>query len=329
MSTRVIDSFPSPVSVAPMAGGPTTPALVRAADAAGSFSALALGTSPMNVVAQQLDAMEGARFGLNLFHPQPPLTKDLWAAAQTISDEEGVVLGHVDYTFGWHEKLALALAHDNRPAVIWSMFGTFSDEEIQRIHEAGIEAWTTVTTAADALVAARRGVDVLCVQGADAGGHRGTWTIEEEPDWRPLRELVADVHAALEAEGFAIPLIAAGGLRDHADVEEALGWPGVAKVSCGSAFLLAEEAGTSESNRELIASGGETVSTRALSGRYARGLATDYTRTHPDMAPIYPHLSPLLKTRRAQKDPAVAYCLVGVEPERLGGGSVAEILQRL
>lgn len=150
-----------------------------------------------------------------------------------MAQELGVSVPEADLEFGWTEKLNMAL--DAGAAVLWSMFGTFTEEEITCIHAAGAEAWTTVTTPAEAVEAARRGVDALCVQGPEAGGHRGVWDAEAEPDWRPLEELVFAVHAAL---GDApIPLIAAGGMRSSADVERALAWPGVVAVSCGSAFL--------------------------------------------------------------------------------------------
>ncbi|MFW9197697.1 nitronate monooxygenase [Corynebacterium striatum] len=118
-------------------------------------------------------------------------------------------------------------------------------------------------------------------------------------------------------------------MRSSADVERALAWPGVVAVSCGSAFLLASEAGTSPVNRELLACGGRSVSTRAFSGRYARGLETEFTRSNPKLSPLYPYLNSMLKPRRAQKDPAVGYCLVGEEVEKINGGSVAEILHHL
>ena len=305
-----------------MAGGPTTPELVAAAEAAGSFGALGLGSSSVDAAREAIAACAGTRFGVNLFYPQRELTEAELAAAQSLAAEEGAVLGDVPLDFGWQDKLDAAL--DGGAAVFWSMFGVFKEADVARIHAAGAEAWTTVTTPEEAQSAAARGVDVLCVQGPEAGGHRGVWDPSAETDQRPLKELVAAVHQVTD-----LPLVAAGGLRTREDVAEALAWPGVEAVSCGSAFLLAEEAGTSEHNRDLLRRGGRTVSTRAFSGRYARGLETAYTRAHPDLPLVYPYLNALLKPRRAQLDADVDYCLVGVEVEKIGGGSVAEILAQL
>lgn len=320
--SQLLEAITCPVLPAPMAGGPTTPELVAAAESAGSFGALGLGSSSVDAAREAIAACAGTRFGVNLFYPQRELTESELAAARSLAAEENAVLGDVPLNFGWQDKLDAAL--DGGAAVLWSMFGVFEETDIARIHAAGAEAWTTVTTPEEAQSAAARGVDVLCVQGPEAGGHRGVWDPSAEPDPRPLKELVAAVHQVT-----GIPLIAAGGLRTREDVAEALAWPGVKAVSCGSAFLLSEEAGTSEHNRGLLRRGGKTVSTRAFSGRYARGLETAYTRAHPDLPLVYPYLNALLKPRRAQLDADVDYCLVGVEVEKIGGGSVAEILAHL
>ena len=321
--SQVIQSLRRTVIPAPMAGGPTTVDLVRAAHTAGSFGTLGLGSASVDSARSQIDACAGIPFGVNLFCPQDPLTPEQLTAAAELATAEGASLPDPDYSFGFHDKLELALEGGAR--VVWSMFGTFEAEQLARIHAAGAEAWTTVTTPGEAHVAAERGVDVLCVQGPAAGGHRGTWDHTAHPDDRELAELVTAVHEACPH----IPLIAAGGLRTAAEVSRALRLPDVVAASCGSAFLLSEEAGTSAYNRDLIRGGGVTVCTRAFSGRYARGLETDYTRAHPDLPPVYPMLNSVLKERRAQHDDAVAYCLVGEPLAKIRGGSVADILDSL
>ena len=321
--SQVISSLSRSVIPAPMAGGPTTPELVHAAHAVGSFGTLGLGSASIDSARTQIEQCAGIPFGVNLFCPQDPLLEPYLASARELAQAESQPLPEPDYSFGFEEKLELALRGGAR--VVWSMFGTLTPEQIERIHSAGAEAWTTVTTPAEATAAARRGVDALCVQGPAAGGHRGTWDLAATPDSQDLEELVSDVHTAAPD----LPLIAAGGLRTADDIATAMSWDGVGACSCGSAFLLTEEAGTSDYNRRLICNGGETVTTRAFSGRYARGLETDYTRSHPNLPPVYPLLNPVLKERRAQHDDAVAYCLVGTEVEKINGGTVANILNEL
>ena len=325
--SQIIQSLRRTVIPAPMAGGPTTVDLVRTAHQAGSFGTLGLGSASVDSARSQIDACAGIPFGVNLFCPQDPLTPEQLAAAAELAAAEGASLPDPDYSFGFHDKLELALQGGAR--VAWSMFGTFDSEQLARIHAAGAEAWTTVTTPDEARAAATLGVDALCVQGPAAGGHRGTWDRTALPDDRPLAELIAAVHEAVHAVAPNIPLIAAGGLRTASDVTQVLSLPSVAAASCGSAFLLSKEAGTSDYNRKLLQRGGATVSTRAFSGRHARGLENDYTRAHPDVPPVYPMLNSVLKERRAQHDAAVAYCLVGEPADKIRGGSVADILDSL
>src|SRR5699024_11221111 len=165
------------------------------------------------------------------------------AIAQELAAAEGVELKPVNFSNGWDEKLQLALDAAKQPgakspSVVWSMFGTFTTSEVKQLHAAGVEAWTTVTTEHEARAAVAAGVDALCVQGPEAGGHRGVWNPTAEPDKRPLPELI-DAIAALTD----LPLIAAGGLRSADDVHAALGLPGVKARACRPAILVTAEAG--------------------------------------------------------------------------------------
>src|SRR5690242_18141750 len=65
-------AFPD-IVVAPMAGGPTTPALVAAAARAGAVGFLAAGYKTPAVVEDELRALQGVPHGLNVFVPSPPL----------------------------------------------------------------------------------------------------------------------------------------------------------------------------------------------------------------------------------------------------------------
>lgn len=293
------------IIVAPMAGGPSTPALVRAAADAGAFGFLATGGLSARQADAEMAACAGVRYGVNLFARQAPPAS--LAPVEAVAAELGVEVPEVDLSNGWEEKFAAVLRH--RPAVASSTFGPFTAEEIAQLHAHGIEAWVSVASPEDARTAERLGADALVVQGPEAGGHRYTWSVEAEPDARPLPELLDACRSVTD-----LPLIAAGGIVTPEDVR-ALGTEADA-VSCGSAFLLADEAGTSEDNRRLLRGGGRTVSTRAFSGRVARGLPTGYTGEHA----IYPWLRPMLKQL------GQPYCLVGSGVDKLREGSAAELL---
>ncbi|MDK8451131.1 nitronate monooxygenase [Corynebacterium mastitidis] len=333
----ILDALSTPIVAAPMAGGPSTPALASAVSRAGSLGFLASGMIDAGRLASDMREAAGTRYGVNLFCPQQPY-EDLSALEGLVGDLAGFFENHgqpapalpaVDYTMGWDAKFAAvldAVREGTGPAVVSCTFGVFSPHEVDCLHSYGVEAWVTVASERDAEAAARARADALVVQGPEAGGHRSTWTVQEEPDARPLRELVAAVARAVD-----LPLVTAGGLSTPEAVAEALTWPGVRAASCGTAFLLAREAGTSAANRGLLERGAaETVSTRAFSGRYARGLATAFTREHREIPPAYPHLNALLKPLRS--DPECAYCLAGEgyrEAKPLPAADIIELLGSL
>ncbi|BAU95318.1 oxidoreductase [Corynebacterium suranareeae] len=333
----ILDSLKTPVIVAPMAGGPSTPALVNAAAEAGSLGFLAGGVMPVEQLKQELAEVKGV-FGVNLFRPQSdtPKPSDIDELAGLLSSpfrQYGLnepTVPTPDLTNGWEEKFAAVLGA--KPAVFSCTFGIFSSEEFAQIKDAGIEAWVTVTNPEDAVTAQKAGADALVVQGPEAGGHRSTWTIGEEPDERDLATLIQAVKQA----GVEIPLIAAGGLSTASDVAAILD-KGASAASCGSAFLLSPEAGTSALNREILdaapALGLESVSSRAFSGRFARGVETQFTRSNEGLPPLYPYLNPMITSLRKAAGSAgnwdYAYCLVGVGLESIAKTSAKQILESL
>lgn len=292
------------VLAAPMAGGPTTPALVNAV----GFGFLALGTCTAEQARAWLAECR-APFGVNLFLPQEEVLLD---HAHVVATSLNTTVPDVDLTNGFDAKFAAVC--DTAPAIVSSMFGCFSPAQIAQLHEVGSEAWATVTNPRDAQAAKDNGVDGLIVQGPLAGGHRGTWTVAEDPDERSLEQLLEEVVP------MGLPVIAAGGVRVEADVEKLLARGAVA-ASCGTAFLLADEAGTSERNRELLRGGRASVLSRAFSGRWARGVETEFTRAHPDMPPVYPYLRPMTSDND--------YCLGGADRGKLMAAPAAEIERML
>lgn len=329
----ILQRLQVPVIAAPMAGGPSTPELVNAVGRAGGLGFLASGSITAQQLAADLAQVEGD-YGVNLFASQEPLA-DLAAVHAVIEQlrpsyrEHGLgepELPQVDYSNAWEDKLAALHRAPTPPAVVSVIFGCFTAAEITALHELGSEVWVTVTNPADARAAATLGVDALVVQGPGAGGHRGTWDIHSEPDSRPLAALIDAIVDTVPAD---LPLVAAGGIATAAEVQRALNFPQVAAVSCGTAFLQAEEAGTSQRNREILqaASDGASVATRAFSGRVARGVATAFTGAHPETPAIYPFLNPLLKPLRAHPD--FAYCLAGVGAGNTRSGTAADIVAEL
>ena len=112
------------------------------------------------------------------------------------------------------------------------------------------------------------GVDAITAQGSDAGGHRGTFTTDAESVLIGAMSLVPQIVDAVK-----VPVLASGGIMDGRGIVAALAL-GASAAQMGTAFLLCDEAGTSDSFRAALLHAHEdhTTITRSFSGRPARGL---------------------------------------------------------
>ncbi|MHC9294039.1 nitronate monooxygenase [Mycobacterium sp. LTG2003] len=326
-----------PVIVAPMAGGPSTPELAAAGSNAGGLGFIAAGYLSADALADRITAaraLTSEPLGVNLFAPQPSAgTADgIEAYARALdgeSDRYGVALGEPRYDDdAWSAKLGVV--GDLRPEVVSFTFGLPTAEEIARLRDAGITTVGTVTTLDEARMAVDCGIDALAVQGPAAGGHRGTFDPAAAPATQPLDQLLAEVLAAVD-----VPVAAAGGLVTAADVAGVLA-AGAVAAQLGTAFLLADEAGSSPVHRAALQSRDftETVVTRAFSGRYARGLRNRFVIEHEAQAPFgYPEIhyltSPVRKASVAAGDPQATNVWAGTGWRNIGTGSVKDIIGAL
>lgn len=327
----------APVSVAPMAGGPSTPELAAAGTDAGGLGFVAAGYLGADAFADRLGAamrLASGPIGANLFVPGPdtgsPEIVERYAA-QLAPDAEryGAAVGtpRIDDD-AWQGKLDVLL--DLRPAVASFTFGLPTVEEIARLRGAGITVAGTVTTVAEARAAADRGVDVLVAQGPAAGGHRGTFDSQARPAEQSLDDLLASIVATLD-----LPVVAAGGLMTAADIAR-VRRAGAVAAQLGTAFLLADEAGSSPVHRAALVSPEftETVVTKAFSGRFARGLRNRFVDDHDAQAPLaYPQVhyltSPLRVAAVRAGDPHGTNIWAGTGFRLAEPGPVAAIIEKL
>lgn len=314
-----------PVVVAPMAGGPSSVDLVVAAGEAGALGMLAAGyRSPQDLVGQiaEVRSRSEAPFGVNLFVPAPascaPERVDSDTAATGVSDAQGrdradrvavgafremlaqeaAALGIALPVPDWHDtdhyESKLDVVEAARVPVVSFTFGCPQPDVVDRLHLAGISVVVTVTTREEAVGSVDAGADALVVQGCEAGGHRGTHRVADTPnqlDHLALLPLLTDL---------PVPLIAAGGITTAGDTRRALA-SGATAVQAGTAFLLADEAGTSAAHRMGLSDPrlGSCV-TRAFSGRPARGLRNGFVERYDAYAPaVYPVVDQLTKPLRA------------------------------
>jgi nitronate monooxygenase len=301
-----------PVVQAPMAGGPSTPALAAAVSEAGGLGCLAAGYRTPDAVREEVRAVRaltGERFAVNVFVPGTPGDDDdLRRYAGELAGEArrwDVALGEPRLDDdAWEAKVAL-LAEERVPVVSFT-FGLPRPGMVAALHDAGSTVLVTVTSPQEALGARDAGADALVVQGVEAGGHRGGPADrdgEGETGLLPLLRLVA--------RAVDLPLVAAGGIADGAAVAAVL-VAGAEAAQLGTAFLRCPEAGTSAAHREALTTHGSTALTRAFTGRRARALVNRFVAEHTGTAPAaYPqvhHLTAPLRAaaRRAGEPDALA-----------------------
>ena len=160
------------------------------------------------------------------------------------------------------------------PAVLSVVFGVPSDDLVEEAHRRGILIVGTATTVAEAVALDAAGVDAVVASGAEAAGHRVAFLRSAEES---LVGTFALVPQMVDAVG--VPVIAAGGVADRRGVAAAFAL-GAAGVQVGTAFLATAESAANEAHRDAIRStaADETVLTRAMSGRLARGARNRVVR---------------------------------------------------
>jgi len=295
-----------------MAGGPSTPALALACSDAGALGFLAGGYLRPEDLQRQMAELSaaGAVFGVNLFMPTQGGAADVEQVRQYAerirpeAERLGASLGEPRHSDDQYPaKLALLLQADPAPAIVSFTFGCPSAEVVQQLQRRGTEAWVTVTTPAEAAQALEAGANALIAQGVEAGGHRGAFVDEEA---EPVNYGLMALLQLVRARHPSADLVASGGIMTGTAVAS-VQLLGARAAQMGSAFLLADEAGSVPAHRRAVASDEPTGLSRAWSGRLARGILNRFQRAHSAAAPrAYPevHLltSPLRATARKAED---------------------------
>jgi nitronate monooxygenase len=303
----ILDDLARPIVGAPMAGGPSTPALAAAVSDAGGLGFLGAGYKAVDALREDVAATRALTdrpFGVNVFTPGGGVRAEataLEAYAERLRAEAaraGVELGtprYDDDAFAGKVEALVAEARGGGVAVVSFTFGLPPRAAVEALHAAGSEVWITVTSPEEARAAAALRPDALVVQGVEAGGHRGVF--DDDAAAPDLTLLVA-----LQLVGAAVPelpLVATGGLTTGAAIGAAL-VAGARAAQVGTAFLLADEAGTSPAQRAATSTDAPTRLTRAFSGRTARGIVNRLLAEHTAAAPPgYPEVHHLTTPLRA------------------------------
>jgi nitronate monooxygenase len=326
-------SLTVPVVGAPLAGGPSTPALAAAVCEGGGFGFVAAGYKCAAEVEGEMAEVRATTqrpFGVNIFFPTRLEANETTISAYagtlaTESERYGVALGEACWSDDeWGGKLDLVARE--RPAVVSFAFGCPDAEIVAWLQECGIGVWCTVTTPGEAQTAAAAGVDALVVQGAEAGGHQSSF---DDTDASPFGLLAL---LQLVRRVSDLPLIAAGGIASGAGVAAALA-AGASAAQVGSALMLTPEAGTNEAQRAAFVADAPTALTRAFTGRRARGIVNRFMHDHDSRAPRgYPHVhyltAPLRAAARASGDAGGINLWAGQAYRLAERAPAAELIER-
>ena len=291
-----------PLVQAPMAGA-GTPQLAAAVSNAGGLGSLGAGyLEPQALLDQtaQTRALTSQPFALNLFVLPDDVEPDMAAVARArarldaLMEREGLDV-RTSLPARWSPRFSeqFAALCEARPAVASFAFGLLAPAQMRELKRRDIAVIGTATTAAEARAWAECGADAVCVQGAEAGGHRGGFLHAGQT---PLIGLFALIPLAVAAcDG--VPVIAAGGIMDGAGMvaAEALG---ASASQLGTAFLACPESAAAEAWKHDLANAEDhhIATIRSFSGRAARGLRNRYVEAMEGIAdglPAYPVLNAL------------------------------------
>lgn len=335
-------NFPAlacPIVLAPMAGGPNTPALAAAVANAGGLGSFGFAYSTPERIVADLAAARALTAGpLNanffVFRPvtAPPADEAARAVAalRTLPGATSVALAPPVPPFFPDLATQLEPVWRMRPQVLTFHLGLPPAGVIERAHALGISVGVTATRPVEARAIAAAGADFIVAQGCEAGGHCGVFVPGEPGEWLPVRELLRSLRRVTE-----LPLVAAGGLMSGADIRAALG-AGAEAAQLGTAFLATTDSGVSPAHRRFLL--GEstrgTALTRAFSGRYARAIKNVFTERMAGADVLgfpmqYLLTAPLRKGAVERDDGEFQSLWAGAHYARCRGGSARELVRRL
>jgi nitronate monooxygenase len=334
---NLLDSLPIPIVQAPMVGAADN-RLAIAVARAGGLGTLTLAATPPDEIAATVAAARAQvdrPIAANLFvnPPADPAAATIDAALARLKpwyDQLGAPLPEHPNRFAPDFAAQFAAVVRAAPAMASFTFGVLARAQVEALQQAGTYVVGTANTVAEARAWAEVGADGVCVQGAEAGGHRGAFLADVEESLVGTLALTATVVAAVD-----LPVIAAGGIMDGRGVAAVLAL-GAKAAQMGTAFLLTDQATTSAPWRRAIAQAPDdpTRLTRAFSGRFARGIENRFMREMRAVerdVPAYPvqnRLTQPLRAAAAAAGDAEMLSLWAGQAVKLAGPGDAETLVR-
>jgi nitronate monooxygenase len=289
--------------------GPDLVAEVSKAGALGIIAGLNLTADQVREAIRAVRARTDRPFGVNLFMPdqlRPPvdpatIPEDTIQAVQRTLNDFRSRLGLPASTARPPAvpdliPAALEVILDERPSVFSIGLGNPEPALVRACHERGIQVMAMVTTVEHARTVERAGVDMIVAQGAEAGGHRSTWSKPPRVEAISIGTLTL-VPQVVDA--VRVPVIAAGGIADGRGLVASLAL-GAGGVLLGTRFVATREASVPEFQKKALleAEAEATTVTDSITGLWARYVRNTYTTEYDASgAPVFPAL---LQSRAAQ-----------------------------
>ena len=273
-----------PIVQAPMLGV-TTPEMVAAISNGGALGSLPVGGLPPDKTGELIRktrTLTGKPFAVNLFtyeyHEATTAGIDeMQAFLRSFCQDKNIPYNiKENYSFpSYSYKDQVKVLLEENVSIVSFTFGIPDDESLHLMKSKGVILVGTATSGEEAKVLESKGIDVVVAQGIEAGGHRGSFLAGEVLPMVGTMALVPQI-----AKIVNLPVLAAGGITSGNTIKGAFSLR-ASGVQVGTAFIPSVESATSafHKQRTLDARETDTVLTRALSGRWARGFSTLLIRT--------------------------------------------------
>ena len=299
-----------PIVQAPMAGA-TTPELAATVSNFGGLGSLGGGTTAPEVLHDHINTLKSLTDRPFMINLMVLSERDSNTLDSEIPDwlSQYYQENNIEIELPKHPALSFAdqlqVLYDNPVPVASFTFGIISAERVQRLQSLGTRVIGTANHPLEAKAWANIDADAVCVQGVEAGGHRGGWLPQSASDPLGLLTLISQTRACTD-----IPLIAAGGIMTRQAIK-AVQTAGAELAQIGTAFLTTDTCGINDIYKQALLDASqdkrssETRLTRLFSGKQARGLLNDYLRDFGQFEsahelPPYPQLNAMTKVLRAE-----------------------------
>ncbi|PPA68572.1 NAD(P)H-dependent flavin oxidoreductase [Jeotgalibacillus proteolyticus] len=329
-----------PIIQAPMAGGITTTELITSVASSGALAMIGAGYMKPDSVRKQIREIKKQTtrpFGINVFVPRPFSAdlKQIQTAKEILKPftEEDIAteIPTFEKEQETYEAIIEIILKEEVPICSFT-FGLPAKAVIERFKEKNTILIGTATTVKEAIEAEKAGLDMVVLQGSEAGGHRGNFLHDAEESSIGLMSFIPQT-----VNQVTIPVIAAGGIMDARGALAAR-CLGAAAVQMGTAFLTCKESGAHDLHKKAILTATEdkTVMTKAFSGKWARGIQNEFiakTKSRQSELPAFPIQNALTKGIRsassARNSTDFMSLWSGQSPMLAKDQSVEELIQSL